>query len=500
MQKQGMIALGAGVLLVGGIFWTVARGRAQENPAPQAKTARQELELTVYKEDFGMVREVRPMELTAGSNRLHVTEVSKMLDPQSVLLDWQGEGANLPQLVAHAYDLGVNDGNTLLKRYLGKEVEVVRYGENGHEAERQKGTLVVEGGGFVLESDGKFYVNPQGTVVAPTTPEIVPIPQLRVQAESGAAQNTGLEVAYLTRGLAWSADYVATLDPDKDILKLEAWATVTNRTGADYPNAKVTLIAGTPNRAAVDAEKRRQMSGFGGAGASFGGRKDPYKLVWNVPKPAVAAPEAMGEFHAYPVKAPTTVVQEQMNRLLMLSSDHVALKRDYSARTPDISAYDYGYWGRNSRPSRTPVAVALSFWNKKASGLGEPLPAGSLRFYEPDANGSLRYVGAANAADTPEDEKISATLSNAFDLFVESKQVKSEKVDKRTLRKTYELTLHNRKKTPVTLRIVQGFDSTWKVVSESEKHTKLDAYTVQWKINVPADSKTPLQFAVNLTQ
>lgn len=498
MQKQWLIPLGAGALLAGGIFWAVARGRAQEKPAQQAETPRQELELTVYKEDFGLVREVRPMELTAGSNRLHVTEVSKMLDPQSVLLDWQGDGANLPQLVAHAYDLGVGDGNTLLKRYLGKEVEVVRYGENGHEAERQKGKLVVEGGGFVLESEGKFYVNPQGTVVAPTTPEVVPIPQLTVQAESGAAQDANLEVAYLTRGLAWSADYVATLDPEKDILKLEAWATVTNRTGADYPNAKVTLIAGTPNRAAVDAEKRKQR--MGGASFADGNMRYTNRFPAVATKRAFDAPEAMGEFHAYPVKAPTTVVQEQMNRLLMLSSDHVALKRDYSARPPQVSAWDYGYWGRSNRPARTPVAVALSFWNKKTSGLGEPLPAGSLRFYEPDANGSLRYVGAATASDTPEDEKISATLSNAFDLFVESKQVKSEKVDKRTVRKSYELTLHNRKRSPVTIRVVQGFDSSWKVVSESEKHTKLDAYNIQWKVNVAADSKTDLKFAVNLNQ
>src|SRR5207248_11059739 len=65
--------------------------------------------------------ELRRMELVQGSNRLRVVDVSKQLDPHSVLLRWQGEGAGMPQLVAHSYDLGVASGEGLLKRYLGRE-------------------------------------------------------------------------------------------------------------------------------------------------------------------------------------------------------------------------------------------------------------------------------------------------------------------------------------------------------------------------------------------
>lgn len=497
-MKMRWIPLGAGVVLVGGVLYVTVRSNAVRKPLVKADSERQQLQLTVYKQDFGMVREVRPMDLTAGSNRLHVTDVSKLLDPQSVLLQWQGEGANLPQLVAHAYDLGVENSDALLKRYVGKEVELVRYGENGHEAERQKGKLVVEGGGMVLQSDDKFIVNPHGTIVAPTNPDIIPIPQLTVQAESQAQQSTNLEVAYLTRGLSWSADYVATLVPDKDQLKLEAWATVTNRTGADYPTAKVTLIAGTPNRAVQDeSRKQRDMEYKLAASKPAGLGEGPFGSGRSV---AIASPEVAGEFHAYPVKTPTTIVQEQMNRLLMLSSDHVTIERDYSARTPQLYAYDYdyGYAGWGKRPTRVPVVAAVTFFNREANGLGQPLPAGSLRFYEPDASGSLRYVGAATVADTPEDEKINVTLSNSFDLYLESRLVKSQRLDKKTVRKTVEFTLHNRKKTPVTVRVVQNFGSTWKIVSEPQKNTKLDAYTAQWKFPAPADSKSDVQVTVDL--
>ena len=176
-----LVAAAAAVL---GLGWWTAWGRpTAAAPVEPPGAARQNLELTVYSQDFGMVREVRPMQLAQGSNRLRVLEVSKELDPHSVLLRWQGDAPNLPQLVAHSYDLGVANSEGLLKRYLGKEVELIRYGQNGREADRQQGTLMVEGNGeTVVQTDGHFYVQPAGTLVAPANSDIVTIPQLSVQA------------------------------------------------------------------------------------------------------------------------------------------------------------------------------------------------------------------------------------------------------------------------------------------------------------------------------
>ncbi|MCW3051170.1 MAG: hypothetical protein JWN14_340, partial [Chthonomonadales bacterium] len=323
MQRQQRVVIAtAFAVLAGGGWWLLGHKRAQAEPNGEAPTAvaRQSVELTVYSEDFAMVHEARPQQMTTGTNRLHLRDVSKLLDPQSVLLDWQGANTGMPQLVAQSYDLGVGNGGNLLKRYLGRSVEVVRYGVDGHEAERQKGTLMVGGNGeTVLQSENKFYINPGGTIVAPTDADIVTIPQLSVQADSPAAQSATLNVGYLTRGLSWTADYVATIDPKQDKLALECWATVTNRTGADYPNAKVTLVAGAPNRAVVAAEDRAQdaakSSSFGREYAQAG--RSATKKAMDAPNMTSAQPQSVGDFHAYSIRKPTTVVQEQMNRLLM---------------------------------------------------------------------------------------------------------------------------------------------------------------------------------------
>src|SRR5439155_13399754 len=129
-------------------------GGAPAHSASRSPGARENLELTVYAQDFGLVREVRPLPLAAGQNRLRLVDVSKQLDPHSVLLRWRGGAAHPPQILAHAYDLGVASSEGLLRRYLGKQIELVRYGANGRETERQTGTLMVEANGeAVVQAD-----------------------------------------------------------------------------------------------------------------------------------------------------------------------------------------------------------------------------------------------------------------------------------------------------------------------------------------------------------
>ncbi len=483
-------------LLAAGIIWVVYRGTARAQAAGETGPVRKDLELTVYPQDFGMVREVRPLQLSKGDNSLQIQEVSRLMDPRSVLLGWQGPAG--AEVVAHSYDLGVSGGQGLLKRYLGKQVEIVRYGDNGLEAERKTGRLMVNAeGSTVIQDDGKFYVNPPGTIVAPVQKEIVTIPQLTVQAHAPAAGPADLSFTYLTRGLYWSADYVATLDPKSDRMSLECWATVTNRTGADYPDARVALMASSPNRAAQipafsapEAQLRFPVdeAGEGGRVISFA-----------APRRIAHTAESSGEGHQYRIAAPTDVIQEQMNRLLMLSSERVKVKKDYNARLPALYSYSDYYW-QGPTPRRGAVTLAISFRNQKAFGLGEPLPNGSMRLYEPDRHGSLRYGGADGIPDTARDGKVQLTLANSFDLYTERRVVKSEKVGKRKVRREIEVIVHNEKPGDQTVRVVQGFGSGWKMIAESHKHARTDAYSAQWMVPVKAGAESKLQFTVEMRQ
>lgn len=500
-MNRKAVALCAAVIVSAGVWWAFGRGKARAADQAEPPAARNGVELTVYSEDFGLVHEARPVSLAAGDNKIPVTEVSHKLDPHSVLLDWSptSNPGQLPQIVAQTYDMGVANTGELLNRYLGRQVEVVRYGDNGHEAERQNGALMVDSGGLAVRSEGKFYINPGGTIVTPADPGVATIPQLSVQANSPGKQSANLDVTYLTRGLSWSADYVGTLQPDGKSLKLECWATVTNQTGVDYPNAKVSLVAGSPNRAVRDLGRVRQEVDISAHWAD-GHANFAKQISGGLTRETQIGPaESMGDFHAYPIKAATTVGINRMNRLLMMSGPAIPAKMDYNTRAPQLSSWDDNYsWGTPDHPKKGTVAVAMSFKNREADGLGQPLPHGALRIYEPDSRGTLRYGGASGIQDTPKDEKIDVTLASSFDVFTEQRVVSHKQIDKHTVRKEVELTLHNDKAAPVDLRVVQSIGGSWKIVNESHKHINLDAYNTQWTVPLPAGSKTKLSYTVDL--
>jgi len=475
----------AAICLTSGCSGVVAK--ASETP----DATRKNVELTVYKEDFAVVKEDRPVTLKAGRNEVGLLDVSKSLDQDSVMLNWPDAGK--AEVISSTYNLGIGESNSLLRRFLGKQVDLVRFGQDGKEAERQHGILeVADAGQTVINVDGKYLINPEGTIEAPSG-DIVTIPQLSAEVQSPDTQNTDLRMTYLTSGLSWSSDYSLTLPSTGNDLSLECWANVVNQTGTDYPDAKISFVAGSPNRADMRTTKTRplykQDRGYEFAlGGTVNGLNG--SLAGRAP---VGVPSASGELYSYPLTEPATIAQNQENRVKMLSSDKVSVHRDYSIRLPSVNPYG-GYYdgGEGQNPDqRFSATVAISFKNTKDNGLGEPLPGGAVRVYEPNKAGSLAYVGAATVSDTPQGAGVYLTLSNVFDVYSQFKIVKRQKVDKRTMDVTLEIPVHNEKASAADIRLVTEFDGSWKIMTESEKSKKLDSQSNQWTVQLaPGEEKT----------
>lgn len=449
-------------------------------PSPIA--TRKSIELTVYSGNFGMVRETRPVELVGGRSHIGLQGVSKALDQDSVLFEWPSRKD--VRVVSSTYELGTGNSARLLQRFLGREVQLVYRGQDGREGERVRGILeVAEPGNLVVRADGKYIVNPAATIEAPADAGIVTIPQLSAEVESPSAGTTDLGINYMTEGLSWSADYTFMLDPRGDQLDLECWATVTNQTGADFPDAKIRFVAGSPNRA---VRARRQYP------ESRGVMMDAAKAMPESPTDGEMAPQAMGELYAYPYESTATIRQDQMNRVRMVGSERVRVKRVYSVALQP--AY-YGYSGFYGDPNRRINAtMGINLRNDKASELGMPLPAGSVRVYEKDKDGAARYVGAASLSDTPKDAPISLTLTEAFDVYARARQVSVQKIDKRHVRRTAEVVVNNEKPHAVDVRLVQNLGGAWRMESESSRSRRLDGATNEWTVTVPAGGETKLRY------
>lgn len=478
-MKKSWLAIG---IIPLGILAGCDEGKATaEVPADRGP-----VELTIYNQDFATVREERKVELKDGRTRLQIQHVSKELDPTSVIFNWKNPNEAL--VVANTYDLGVSGGGDVLSRYVGEDVEMTWRGSDGRTGERIKGRLEAAGeDGTVIRTKEKLIINPTGTIEVPARTDVVTIPQLSVDVEAKGAKNTDLSMTYITEGLSWGADYVGTLAADSEKMNLECWATVTNRTGTSFPNAKISLVAGSPNRAA-----RSQFQAASGSGVYVAKRAISQENYRDYEmKPRSIAPIAAGELYSYPVEAKATIAPDQMNRVRLMSSDSVPVTRDYSITLP----YYYDYAG--GQPSRQQAVLAIRFYNKKENNLGQPLPGGSVRFYEPDEKGAPVYIGAASISDTPKEGRVDLTLTNVFDVTSESRIVETKRIDRRTVRRKIEVILKNEKKRAVKVRVVYPTYGNPKMATESHKSVRLSASMLQWEVNVLAGAKTKLEFVVD---
>lgn len=472
-NSMGAAALFVVAALNGGCSRAVADVRAGGRPAS-------DLDLTVYKDDFAMVHDVRSVDVTTGTGELRLPGVSKQLDPNSVLFDWPGQTSH-PEVVSTTYNMGVSSSQDLLKRIVGQRVDVVWRGQDGKVGDQTSGILEEAGQGTVLHTKDSYLIDPGGEIVAPSTESIPTMPELAANVQSSDAGSHKLGLSYLTRGLSWSADYVGTIDSDGKNMRLECWGTITNNTGTDFPMAKLKLVAGSPNRAAVAGNGRVNLTYT--PASSFQAR-DMSGYAVSVPN---LPPRAVGDLYTYDIPAPATIAEGQMNRARIATVEKVPIVRSYSI---DFSNY--------TGTDRHTAQVSIAFSNNKGSGLGFPLPAGTLRAYESD-QGEQSYVGAADIADTPKDERVSATLSNAFDVYGKITMLDLKRVGKHKQQRSYRIEVHNDRKTATDVRVVDPMEGAIQVLQESDPSKKANASTVQWTVSAPAGGVKTITFTVVMT-
>ena len=483
---QVLVGFGAGLAMVAWVTAGCGRASAQSGGV-DSKTDRV-VELTVYKEDFAMVSEKRVVALRSGHSRMAIQDISKQLDPNSVLFDWPNQEQH-PEVVATTYNLGLGDGSTVLSRLNGQTVEMMWPSTDGKAGDVITGRLEAaeQGGNFALRTKDKLYVNPNGTIIA-SADSASTLPLLSVEFDSAQASKTSLAMSYLTRGMSWSADYVAKLDPVADIATVECWASVKNSTGIPFPEAKVTLMAGSPNRAVA----KQPTAGESSERSMDKAAAAPARLT-----PPRAQSEEVGEMVAYKIPSVATIGQDQVNRVSLFGSRPVPVRRDYAIRVPSLNAWGYEGNGERGLP-HVSATLSISFVNNEAANLGMPLPSGSVAVYQKDEQGQARYTGAATIGDTAKQEHVNLTLTNVFDVYAAYKVLSSREIDKHTVRKTVEVTVHNEKRAPILVRLVQCFEDQWKPVQESEPGVKLDGSTKQWTLLVNADLTKTVTYTVDL--
>lgn len=251
-------------------------------------------------------------------------------------------------------------------------------------------------------------------------------------------QKQSFEVAYMTHGIDWRADYVLKLRPgpadgqQTDTADIVGYATITNNSGISYENAQLKLMAGDVHL----VQEGEQLS-------DLASKREEDKKALQASDRGGFAEKAFFEYHLYTLGQPTTIRNAETKQIEMLSAQGVKMKRLY--------VYD-----RDENPTAARVVSELK--NDKASGLGQPLPKGVIRLWAP-AGDADEFASQTNIDHTAQDEKIRLTWGYAFDVACSSQQTEN-KVSGLEGSVKWHYTVNNQKPYDVTVVVVVRVPAT----------------------------------------
>lgn len=467
--------------------------------------------VTVYNQNFAIVRETVPLDLKTGVNSIEFTGVTSQLEPESVLLRDPQNGQNI-LILEQSYRADPVSIEALLLQNEGKEIDFqVR---NGDRVEIVRGKIIRAGNvprnqpqfayGYapaqrmpmpaslpVIEIDGKLRFDLPGTPLFPSLGEGTQLkPALSWRLQSNRVGRVDAELSYSSRGFNWTADY-NIVQGANNILDVAGWVTLDNNSGKRFDNANVKLMAG-------DVRKLQPGEGMGAGmgGGVIGG------IVGGIPGAPQVTEKTFDEYHLYTLNRPLTLFDKESKQVEFVRASNIrssliyvydGAKIDWNRfrmAPPDVMRQDTSFGSE----SQSKVWVMREFVNSQANQLGMPLPKGRVRFYRRDTDGRLEFTGEDSIDHTPKDERIRVFTGAAFDLVGERRRTRFQ-VDhgRSSADESFEVTVRNRKTEVAEIRIVEHMYrwSTWDIPMSSTPFTKRDAQTVEFTVQLkPGESRT----------
>ncbi|MDD5746299.1 MAG: DUF4139 domain-containing protein [Candidatus Omnitrophica bacterium] len=462
------------VVLMGG---TALAGEYKSTADQQKNIA-----VTIYNSNLGLIKDTRAVQLANGIQEVQFMDVASQINPVTVHIKSLSTPDKLTVLEQN-YEYDLLNPQKLLDKYVGKSVKLIDKNYYTDKEEVFNAELLSNNNGPIYRINNEIHLNAPGRIILPEIPEnLIAKPTLVWLLDNKNPKAQEIEASYLTSGISWKADYIAVVAKDNNQCDVSGWVTIDNRSGAAYKDAKVKLVAGDVNR--VHEER-------------FGDRVMMKSALAEAPKQQFNE-ESFFEYHLYTLQRQATIKDNQTKQIELLNAVNIPIKEH-------LVYYGADYYFRNryngEMQSRQKVGVFLEIENKEQNNLGMPLPAGTIRAYKQDSEGSLQFIGEDRIDHTPKDEKIKIKMGDAFDVVGERKQTDYKILSRNAMQRfdteqEWEITLRNHKDKAVEVEVVEPIPGDWRIISASQQYNKTDSSTVKFTVKLDKDETKTVTYRV----
>lgn len=444
---------------------------------------------------YGVVREIRKIDLISGENVVRFTDVASGIDPTTVAFESK-TAPNNTSVLEQNYEYDLVSFEALLQKFINKQITITRNNRTFD------ATLLSADPSSIIYREGN---KPDGPVqMMSRDPNAIQLPDVRGlntkptlvwKINTQRAGTHDAQVTYQTNGITWRADYNVVVNAKDAAADIGAWVTLLNQSGASYPNAKLKLVAGDVQRV------QPQQAGFGGM-VLRDARKSSLAEEGFVEK-------SFFEYHLYTLGRTTSLGDNSTKQIeLFAPKTDVPVTKTYVyyGLPEQFRFFNTGspMMDRNlGTEMNKKVDIYLQMKNSEANGMGIPLPAGRIRVYKQDeADNSLEFIGEDVVQHTPKDEQVMIKLGSAFDVVGERRQTNfSVNSDEHWITESFEIKLRNHKAEPINVIVKENLFrwANWEITAHTNDFSKEDSRTIHIPIDVAANGEKTMTYTVRYT-
>ena len=408
--------------------------------------------LTIYNQNQALFKTNIELDLTRGTQYISFENIPTSIITESVIFIPRNRNV---QLYSQNFEYDLANTHKMMQRYINRNVRLTTDNENFN------GTLVFfDYGNYGLlneDTNELNIVNSQkvNNIQLPDMPEdFYTKPTLRWQLNADRAGKFAADLSYLMQGIEWKATYNVVLN--KNDFSLNSWVTINNRSGKDFKNVNLKLIAGDVTTYQQHSQSRPEMMMMARGGTAMD----------------MSAPQfeerAFSDLRMFTLDQPADIDNNQEKQLSLYPIKTVKYTRKYQYR---VQGND--------------VDVLIAFKNSTQDGIGVPLPKGNVNFYEVDEKDSTQqFVGVARLENTSLNQDVELKIGSAFDIVADT-QITNFQSSGRIRETNFEVSLINNKNETVEVEVIRNVGhGTVEIINPSITVERKDAFTFIFKVRI----------------
>ena len=401
--------------------------------------------LTIYKDNFAVIKEPIIWNLKSGSNTASFSNISKNLLFDSPVLNIEGV-----QILSQTLNKNFSSTDSFLKNSIGSPVEVIPTSGS-----RTEGLLMDINSSSISVKTSKGLVVFQRSQLLSITLKSNSIhdkfaPEIVWELASDEDKSINAELTYITSGFSWKPIYTLTINGDDSKATLDVNAEISNNTNVSLFATNISVVEGN-----VPLQSKSQSVS--------------YQMIES--RNAMDNRSALGDFYIFDIGLNMKLDSMQSVQLPLMD------KREIT--------YDKKYVFQNSERDQgdEPLSVEVSFENSASNNLELPLPSGVLFLYEKDDLNSMRFIGRNSLTQLYKGGVAILDGGKAFDIIGKRRILNFDR-QKNSEESTISLQILNTSDKSIKVKAVENIFGDWVIKESSSMYIKEDASTIFFPLEI----------------